>query len=135
MHGEHGGEGGQGGRPGAAGPVPRETPRETGERLARAVAEAAVRVPGVAFLRPRLSDLIRGAAAVDRLRGKPAGDRAPAGVRARRDPDTARWQVEVQLTVRHGHRAVDVAREVRAAGERAVAGTPVEIAVTVAGIA
>lgn len=128
---------GQDRRPGngrAADPVPRESPREVGERLMRAVAEAAVGVPGVAFLRPRLSDLLRGSATAARLRGT-AGDRTPAGVRARRDPATARWLVEVHLTVRYGHRAVDVAREVRAAGERAVAGVPVEIAVTVAGIA
>ncbi|MFF0744841.1 Asp23/Gls24 family envelope stress response protein [Streptomyces sp. NPDC004111] len=88
----------------------------------------------MAFLRPRLSDLLRGSATAARLRGS-AGDRPPAGVRVRREPAAARWRVEVQLTVRHGHRAVDVAREVRAAGERAVAGVPVEIEVTVAGIA
>jgi uncharacterized alkaline shock family protein YloU len=105
-----------------------------GERLARVVAEAAAGVPGVAFLRPRLSDLLRGSATAARLRGA-AGNRTPAGVRVRRDAATAPWRVEVHLTVRHGHRALDVAREVRAAGERAVAGVPVEIAVTVAGIA
>ncbi len=109
-------------------------PRETGERLARAVAGAAAEVAGVAFLRPRLSDLLRGSAAAARPRRGPAADRGPAGVRVRRDPDTARWLVEVQFTVRRGHRAVDVARAVRAAAERAAGGLPVEITVTVAGI-
>ncbi|GHA30447.1 hypothetical protein GCM10010329_62150 [Streptomyces spiroverticillatus] len=115
-------------------PVPPTSLRETGERLALAVSEAAARVPGVAFLRPRLSDRLRGSTALARLRPGSAADRTPAGVRARRDPDTERWRVEVQLTVRAGHRAVDVARAVRAAGERAAGGLPVEIAVTVTGI-
>ncbi|MFI5801217.1 Asp23/Gls24 family envelope stress response protein [Streptomyces sp. NPDC051561] len=119
---------------GGSGSVPPVSPRETGERLARAVSEAATEVPGVAFLRPRLSDLLGSSVARARIRRGPAADRAPAGVRARRDPDTSRWTVEVQLTVRTGHRAVDVARAVRAAGERAAGELPVDIAVTVAGI-
>ncbi|MFJ2740848.1 Asp23/Gls24 family envelope stress response protein [Streptomyces sp. NPDC087440] len=119
---------------GGAGEAGSGASRETGERLARAVASAVAEVPGVAFLRPRLGDLLRGSAAAARLRRTPAADRAPAGVRVRRVPDTGHWHVEVQFTVRQGHRAVDVARAVRATGERAAGGLPVELTVTVAGV-
>ncbi|AEW92400.1 MULTISPECIES: hypothetical protein [Streptomycetaceae] len=73
--------------------------------LTATAADTARRVPGVAFLRPAFTGLLRRPAAT--------GDRA--AVRAERltatPPD---WRLHVHLAVAHGHRALDVARDVRA---------------------
>lgn len=71
-------------------------------RVVHAAADAAENVPGVAFLRPGLADLLRG------------GERPRAGgVRARRETDSESWHIELHLAVHAGHRALDVVRAVR----------------------
>ncbi|MGK5529831.1 hypothetical protein [Streptomyces sp. URMC 129] len=96
-------------------------------------ATAARRVPGVAFLRPGLTDRLRGA-------GAGRASRSVAGVRATRRPGGG-WDVTVHLATLHGHRALDVTRAVRAAVTAAVAeavgdpGCPVRVTVTVTGLA
>ncbi|MCF6524096.1 Asp23/Gls24 family envelope stress response protein [Streptomyces sp. JJ36] len=91
------------------------------DRLAEAAAEAAAGATGVAFLRAGLADVVRGTGLPARRR--PAGDAgsAPrsAGVRVRPGLGGG-WQVEVQLAVRRGHRALDVTRAVREAVTAAV---------------
>jgi uncharacterized alkaline shock family protein YloU len=103
--------------------------------LEHAVAKAAAQVPGVAFLRPGIADYLRGAAR-PRVLGRHGGP--PAGVRVARRERTGRWEVHVQVVVRGGHRAVDVARAVRAAASEAVAAAAdappaLHVKVTVAG--
>ncbi|MFJ5291239.1 MULTISPECIES: Asp23/Gls24 family envelope stress response protein [unclassified Streptomyces] len=103
------------------------------EQLSAAVAEAALGVSGVAFLRPGLSGLLR-----------TAGRSGPSGVRiGRTDRADGRdgWTAEVFVVLRQGRRAVDVTRAVRAAVLRAVADTgvadptAVTVGVTVTGFA
>ncbi|TDC63446.1 Asp23/Gls24 family envelope stress response protein [Streptomyces hainanensis] len=76
----------------------------TADRLAQRAARAAREVEGVAYLRPGLAALLRGA---DHPR--------PAGVRVRHRTEPERWAIELHLAVLAGHRALDVARTVRAA--------------------
>ncbi|HET6860569.1 MAG TPA: Asp23/Gls24 family envelope stress response protein [Streptomyces sp.] len=106
------------------------TAHPTRADLERLAAAAALGVPGVAYLRPGLADLLRGVQA-QRQRG--AG-----GVRARATDDPRAWRIEVQLAVVRGHRAVDVTRAVRAAVETATttagAGRPAAVTVTVTGV-
>ncbi|MFI7101308.1 hypothetical protein ACIBK8_18275 [Streptomyces sp. NPDC050161] len=84
-----------------------------------AAADAARETPGVAFLRPGLGDLLRGA--VPRgPGGGPVADTRMAGVRAERRDHPERWHLRIHLAVRTGHRAVDVTRAVRARTETAV---------------
>ncbi|MGW0565083.1 Asp23/Gls24 family envelope stress response protein [Streptomyces sp. NPDC003016] len=109
------------------------TARAGRTRLERAAAEAALAVPGVAFLRPGIADVLRGATGQ-----RPGGS---GGVRARAAEGSGGWRIDVQLAVLRGHRAVDVTRAVRAAVEAAAAetaagaaaagGRPVRAAVTV----
>ncbi|MFH8983951.1 hypothetical protein [Streptomyces varsoviensis] len=98
-----------------------------------AAADAARATPGVAFLRPGLADVVRGAAA----RRLPAGAGSAvtawgaartrvAGVRAERTPGTGGWQLRVHLAVRRGHQALAVTRAVRAAVTSAVAAAVTE---------
>ncbi|WP_239074867.1 Asp23/Gls24 family envelope stress response protein [Streptomyces sp. SID10853] len=88
------------------------TDQDTRAQLSATVAEAALGVPGVAFLRPGLAGLLR-----------TAGRSGPAGVRIGRaggaDSHDS-WTAEVFVVLRRGHRAVDVTRAVRAAVLRAV---------------
>ncbi|MFE2378718.1 Asp23/Gls24 family envelope stress response protein [Streptomyces sp. NPDC059398] len=114
------------------------TDQKTRAQLSAAVAEAALGVPGVAFLRPGLSGLLR-----------TAGRTGPSGVRIGRAGGTdARegregcdgWTAEVFVVLRQGHRAVDVTRAVRAAVLRTVADPAaltltVTVTVTVTGFA
>ncbi|GAA2945324.1 Asp23/Gls24 family envelope stress response protein [Streptomyces enissocaesilis] len=108
------------------------TARTSRARLERAAAEAALAVPGVAFLRPGIADVLRGAT------GQRPG--SCGGVRARAAEGSGGWRIDVQLAVLRGHRAVDVTRAVRAAveaaaetaaGAAATGGRPVRAAVTV----
>lgn len=103
--------------------------REVADRAARAAEE----VPGVAFLSPGLAGLVRNAAQL--LAGAESGGRSPSrphGVRVSRRQDPERWHVDVQVAVRRGHRALDVARAVTAAVAPAVAGgVPPTVRVTV----
>jgi uncharacterized alkaline shock family protein YloU len=98
-------------------------------RVTALAAEAAEAVPGVAYLSPNLAGRLRGAAAGRGVHAVEPG------------PGAAHWRVEVALAVRAGHRASDVAREVRAAVGAAVgAGTgtdarAVRVQVTVTAIA
>ncbi|MGK9461974.1 Asp23/Gls24 family envelope stress response protein [Streptomyces sp. G6] len=94
------------------------------DALAGTVARVAAEVPGVAFLRPGLAELIRGSAG-----------RTPAGVRVTRGSGTGPWEVDVQLVVRRGHRALTVARAVRDAVTAALARTApgAQVTVTVTG--
>ncbi|MFE7116983.1 hypothetical protein ACFU99_16370, partial [Streptomyces sp. NPDC057654] len=96
-------------------------------RVLTAAADAARATPGVAFLRPGLADMVRGAAA----RRLPAGAGGAvaawgaarsriAGVRAERLPGAGGWQLRVHLAVRRGHQALAVTRAVRAAVTSAV---------------
>ncbi|MFF4652936.1 hypothetical protein [Streptomyces sp. NPDC001380] len=118
--------------------------RVTDAEVAAAAAGAALAVPGVVGLQPRVADLLSRAAArfagqvaaqvtdqaaarsadraADRAGGSGAG-RVPdgAGVRAERQGGGAGWQVEVRCVLDGGTRALDAARAVRAAVLAAVA--------------
>ncbi|WP_037575058.1 Asp23/Gls24 family envelope stress response protein [Phaeacidiphilus oryzae] len=107
---------------------------ELQSRLTTGAAEAARRVPGVAFLRPGLAELLRG--------GPGSGARAgTSGVRVRRGEAPGQWRLEIQLAARRGHRAADVARAVRASVEEAVRellaaeAAPVSVTVTITDVA
>ncbi|WP_282082449.1 Asp23/Gls24 family envelope stress response protein [Streptomyces tendae] len=98
------------------------------DALAGTVARVAADVPGVAFLRPGLVDLFRPAART----GPPsAAGRAPAGVRVSRASGSGPWEVDVQIVVRRGHRALAVARAVRDAVTAALSGAAPGAQVTV----
>ncbi|MEU6288985.1 Asp23/Gls24 family envelope stress response protein [Streptomyces sp. NPDC046988] len=98
------------------------------DALAGTVARVTADVPGVAFLRPGLADLVRGAARTGPPR---AAGRAPAGVRVARASGAEPWEVDVQIVVHRGHRALTVARAVRDAVTAALAGTAPGAQVTV----
>ncbi|MFE9093731.1 hypothetical protein [Streptomyces sp. NPDC007264] len=106
-------------------------------------AEAALAVPGVAGLQPRLAHRLAAAAAPARTDATPHRAPPEAGIRADLAPDGSGWHVEVRCVLAEGRRAVDVARnvhdEVRAAVASQLAGhgvaIPVTVAVTVTGIA
>ncbi|WP_434597574.1 Asp23/Gls24 family envelope stress response protein [Streptomyces sp. A5-4] len=106
------------------------TAHPTRTYLERLAAAAALGVPGVAYLRPGLADLLRGSPA-QRQGGS-------GGVRARATDDPPAWRIEVHLAVVRGHRALDVTRAVRAAVEaattRAATGRPAVVSVTVTGV-
>ncbi len=108
-----------------------------------AAAEAALTVPGVACLQPRLARRLAGAAS--RPGPEAAAGLSPpeAGVRIDRAPDGSGWHVEVRCVLSEGHRALDVARNVHGRVRAAVAshlaahGAPdaVTVTITVTGIA
>ncbi|MET8899952.1 MULTISPECIES: Asp23/Gls24 family envelope stress response protein [unclassified Streptomyces] len=98
------------------------------DALAGTVARVTADVPGVAFLRPGLADLVRGPARTGAPR---AAGRAPAGVRVTRASGAGPWEVDVQIVVRRDHRALTVARAVRDAVTAALAGTAPGAQVTV----
>ncbi|MFG2547574.1 Asp23/Gls24 family envelope stress response protein [Streptomyces sp. NPDC048232] len=98
------------------------------DALAGTVARVTADVPGVAFLRPGLADLVRGPARTGAPR---AAGRAPAGVRVTRASGAGPWEVDVQIVVHRDHRALTVARAVRDAVTAALAGTAPGAQVTV----
>ncbi|ATY99699.1 Asp23/Gls24 family envelope stress response protein [Streptomyces cavourensis] len=105
-------------------------------RLAEAAAEAAEGVPGVAFLRPGVVDLLRTRVArAPRLATGP-GPRTQ-GVRVSRDGTTGTWHIDIRLVLHRGHRALDVTRAVHTAtlaATRAEPSVPVRVTVTVTGV-
>ncbi|MEW1718081.1 Asp23/Gls24 family envelope stress response protein [Streptomyces sp. NPDC093109] len=119
------------------------TQRKIQDELSLAAADAARRVPGVAFLRPGIVDRLRASAASRAGRaGTGAGtDGGTAGVRVR-PPAGGRgvWHIDIQLVTRATHRTLDVTRAVRetagAAAEAVLSepGDRVRITVTVTGI-
>lgn len=83
--------------------------------LLRVAAEAALAVPGVAGLQPRLAHRL--AAAASPTRPETTVERVPseAGVRVvriDRAPDGPGWHIEVRCVLAEGHRALDTARNV-----------------------
>ncbi|MFI1076289.1 hypothetical protein [Streptomyces puniciscabiei] len=102
-------------------------------------AEAALAVPGVAALQPRLARRLAAAAAPTRADTTPP----EAGVRADRAPDGSGWHIEVRCVLTEGRRALDIARIVHDRVTAALvahlathgAAEPVTVAVTVTGIA
>ncbi|WP_411083346.1 Asp23/Gls24 family envelope stress response protein [Streptomyces sp. cmx-18-6] len=112
------------------------TPDTLRDRLAVAAAEAAQGVPGVAFLRPGVVDLLRTRIA-DRAPRLAQGPGARAqGVRVRWDEAADSWHIDIRLVLHRGRRALDVTRAVRAATLLAVRTEPpasVSVRVTVTG--
>ncbi|MFD9006559.1 hypothetical protein ACFV0T_37385 [Streptomyces sp. NPDC059582] len=106
-------------------------------------AEAALTVPGVAGLQPRLAHRL--AAAVTPTGADTTPHRTPpeAGVRADRAPDGSGWRIEVRCVLAEGPRTLDTARNVHDRVEAAVishlaaldAAERVTVAVTVTRIA
>ncbi|MFI1836217.1 hypothetical protein [Streptomyces olivaceoviridis] len=102
-------------------------------------AEAALAVPGVAALQPRLARRLAAAAAPTRADTTPP----EAGIRADQAPDGSGWHIEVRCVLTEGRRALDIARNVHDRVTAALvthlathgAAEPVTVAVTVTGIA
>ncbi|MEU2334747.1 hypothetical protein ABZ770_23195 [Streptomyces sp. NPDC006654] len=102
-------------------------------------AEAALAVPGVAGLQPRLALRLAAAAAPTRADSTPP----EAGIRADRAPDGSGWHIEVRCVLVEGRRALDIARDVHDRVTAALithlathgVAEPVTVAVTVTGIA
>jgi hypothetical protein len=81
--------------------------------LTEVAAEAALAVPGVAALQPRLARRLAAAAAPTRTGASP--HRAPppeAAVRADRAPDGSGWHIEVRCVLTEDRRALDIAQDV-----------------------
>lgn len=85
----------------------------------RAVAHAALSVPGVAGLQPGLGRSLAHAAHAQHAPGT-AAPPPGAGVRARYARDSGVWHVEVRCVLTEGGRALDTARAVRARALAAV---------------
>ncbi|MFF5856247.1 hypothetical protein ACFY8B_11475 [Streptomyces sp. NPDC012751] len=75
-------------------------------------AEAALAVPGVTGLQPRLSRRLAAAAAPTPTDATPYDTAPEAGVRADRAPGGSGWHIEVRCVLAEGRRALDVARNV-----------------------
>ncbi|MFD0250280.1 hypothetical protein ACFVGX_05135 [Streptomyces sp. NPDC127113] len=92
----------------------------------RAVAHAALSVPGVAGLQPGLGRSLADAAHAahaahaQHAPGAAAAPAPGAGVRARYARDSGVWHVEVRCVLTEGRRALDTARAVRARARAAV---------------
>ncbi|MET9831824.1 hypothetical protein ABZ078_21550 [Streptomyces sp. NPDC006385] len=105
--------------------------------LLRVAAEAALAVPGVVGLQPRLAHRL--AAAASSTWPETTAERVPseASVRIDRAPDGPGWHVEVRCVLAEGPRALDTARtvhhQVRAAviSHLAAHGAPAAATVTV----
>lgn len=111
------------------------TPDTLRDRMAGAAAEAARGVPGVAFLRPGVVDLLRTRIAERAPRRTRTNGAGAPGVRVGRDEITGGWHVDVRLVLHRGHRVLDVTRAVRAAVLAAVPdGARVSVRVTVTGV-
>jgi hypothetical protein len=100
-------------------------------------AEAALTVPGIAGLQPRLIHRLAAAASPTRPDTTPHPAPPETGVRTAPLPDGTGWHIEVRCILIEGHRAVDTARHVhdrvRAAALSYLAthGAPVAVTVTV----
>ncbi|GHA68184.1 MULTISPECIES: hypothetical protein [Streptomyces] len=75
-------------------------------------AEAALAVPGVTGLHPRLSHRLAAAAAPTPTDGTPSHTSPEAGIRADRAPDGSGWHIEVRCVLAEGRRALDVAQNI-----------------------
>ncbi|WP_030344199.1 hypothetical protein [Streptomyces sp. NRRL S-1022] len=75
-------------------------------------AEAALAVPGVAGLHPRLSRRLAAAAAPTRTDATWLRTSPEAGIRAGRAPDGSGWRIEVRCVLAEGRRSLDVAQNV-----------------------
>jgi hypothetical protein len=73
------------------------------DELAHTIAHVVCDVPGVAFLRPGIIDLLRASA----RSGPPNPEGSPSGVRLIPRAGAGQWDVDVQIVVQHGHRALD----------------------------
>lgn len=113
------------------------------DAMADRIAEAVVAVPGVAFLRPGLTDLLRSSAAARTAERAESArkKRAKSAVRVGRGTASEIVTVDVQFVLRRGHRAVGVTRAVRAAVEETVrartadeANVQVTVTITVTGL-
>ncbi|SOE07273.1 hypothetical protein [Streptomyces sp. Ag109_G2-15] len=103
-------------------------------------AEAALAVPGVAGLQPRLAHRLAAAAAPTRALTTPRFTSPEAGIRVDRAPDGSGWHIEVRCVLAEGRRALDTARNVHDRVRTAVishlpAPEPVTVTVTVTRIA
>ncbi|MFR9788104.1 hypothetical protein ACL07V_05400 [Streptomyces sp. MB22_4] len=106
-------------------------------------AEAALAVPGVAGLQPRLAHRLAAAAAPTRASTSPGWAPFEADVRADRAPDGPGWHIEVRCVLTGGRRALDIARNVHDRVAAAViahlathgVAEPVTVSVTVTGVA
>ncbi|MFE2423304.1 hypothetical protein [Streptomyces hokutonensis] len=103
------------------------------EEIARAVED----LPGVAFLKPGLTGLLR--STLPRSdRSTPAA--SSAGVRVSRPSGAEGWHVEISLVALRHMRGVDVARAARRTVEERVAAlfpaetTPAQVRVTITGL-
>ncbi|MEV7990653.1 hypothetical protein AB0O67_01710 [Streptomyces sp. NPDC086077] len=75
-------------------------------------AEAALAVPGVAGLQPRLAHRLAAAAASIGPATPPPPIPPEASVRADPDPEGSGWHIEVRCVLTEGPRALDIARTV-----------------------
>ncbi|MFB8182258.1 hypothetical protein ACFC8N_40945 [Streptomyces sp. NPDC055966] len=106
-------------------------------------AEAALAVPGVAGLQPRLAHRLAAAASPTRTGTTPHRTPPEAGIRADRAPDGAGWHIDVRCVLAEGHGVLVTARSVHDGVRNAVIShlaacsvvEPVTVAVTVTGIA
>ncbi|MEU7299914.1 hypothetical protein [Streptomyces sp. NPDC007206] len=106
-------------------------------------AEAALTVPGVTGLQPRLAHRLAAVAAPTWANTTPHRAPPDAGVRADRAPGGSGWHIEVRCVLTEGRRALDIARNVHDRVAAAViahlatrgVAEPVTVAVTVTGIA
>ncbi|WP_328467603.1 hypothetical protein [Streptomyces sp. NBC_00448] len=109
------------------------------EVLTAQVATAVREVPGIAFLKPSLSGLLR---ASIRSTTQGASRQSTEGVRLTSGEGRPSWTVSVHVVARRGHRALDVARAIREAATAALAVTsvngqsppPVTVSGTISGI-
>jgi uncharacterized alkaline shock family protein YloU len=75
-------------------------------------AGAALAVPGVVGLHPRLSHRLAAAAAPTRTDATPHRTSPGEGIRAGRASDGSGWHIEVRCVLAEGRRALDVAQNV-----------------------
>ncbi|MFJ9633227.1 hypothetical protein ACIQPR_13250 [Streptomyces sp. NPDC091280] len=109
--------------------------------LTEEIARAVEQVPGVAFLKPGLTDRLRSAVQPGVPRpGRNTAATSSAGVRVSRPSGSAGWHVEISLVALRETRGVDVARAARRTVEERVAALfPAEtaqarVSVTVTGL-
>ncbi|MGW2686559.1 hypothetical protein ACWC6I_25835 [Streptomyces sp. NPDC001414] len=108
--------------------------------LVGVVADAALAVPGVTGLPPRLARRLAAAAVPARTYTTSRHAPPEAGVRAERAADGSGWSVEVRCSLAEGRRPLDVARDVHdrvraALAARLAAAERVTVTVTVTRVA
>ncbi|MEU6774774.1 hypothetical protein [Streptomyces sp. NPDC046759] len=73
-------------------------------------AEAALEVPGITRLEPRLPHRLAATAAPTRTDTRTHHTPPQAGIRANRAPDGSGWHIQVHCALTEGRRALDVAQ-------------------------